>query len=378
MTGNKFVLGVVGLGEGRSIISAALNSKHFVLGTICDLNEELCRHRCEEFQLDSYTTSYEKLLKDDAIDVIGIYTPDPYHGTHIRQALQAGKHIICTKPVLLGLTDAKELLNCQLQTGKKIFIGQSTRFFESIKHQRELFETGAIGELVTVEAHYKSDSRWFLDRPWSKKDGFSWMYNFMIHAVDLAAWYLPEIEEVFGYGVVSPNTKEFGLNIEDTLTFLVKDKSGIYATIEGSYATPCLNKKIEFPIECTLRGTKGISRGGYNQLIMYQKALKPRLPEGKKPYSLDAAEKDFYDETLYQYDNKRDYYFRFEGETHHAGEYQNYIDYFAEMLLAGKTPLPDLKEGIHTIGILEAMKRSLQTGKPIKVKSILEEYNLKP
>ncbi len=378
MVENKFVLGVVGLGEGRSIISAALNSEHFILGNICDLNEELCKHRCEEFQLDKYTTSYEELLEDETIDVIGIYTPDQFHAAHIKQALQAGKHVICTKPVLIGLADAKELLECQKQTGKKIFIGQSTRFFESVKHQRELYEAGTIGELVTVEAHYKSDSRWFLDRPWSKAAGFSWMYNFMIHAIDLAAWYLPDIEEVFGYGVVSSNTKEFGLNVEDTLTFLAKDKSGIYATVEGSYATPCLNKKIEFPIECTLRGTKGISRGGYNQLVMHQKTLKNQLPEGKKPYALDTDEKEFYNENTYCYDEKHNYYFRFEGETHHAGEYQNYIDYFAQMLLAGKTPVPDLKEGIHTIAIMEAMKRSLQTGTPIKVNSILDEYHLLP
>ena len=268
------------------------------------------------------------------------------------------------------------MLECQKKTGKKVFIGQSTRFFESVLQQRKMYESGDIGELVTLEAHYKSDSRWFLDRPWSKKAGFSWMYNFMIHAVDLATWYLPEIEEVFGYGVVSPNTKEFGLNVEDTLTFLAKDKSGIYATIEGSYATPCLNKQLEFPIECTLRGTKGISRGGYNQLVMHHKALKKQLPDDKKCYALDSRSEDFYDEETYHYEEKHDYYFRFEGETHHAGEYQNYIDYFANMLLMDKTPLPDLKEGIHTIGIMEAMSRSLQTGKPVRVADILKEYGL--
>lgn len=267
-------------------------------------------------------------------------------------------------------------MECQKQTGKKIFIGQSTRFFEPVMQQRKQFESGALGELVTLEAHYKSDSRWFLDRSWSRTAGFSWMYNFMIHAVDLAAWYLPDIEEIFGYGVVSPNTKEFGLNIEDTLTFLAKDTSGLYATIEGSYTTPCLNKEIEFPIECTLRGTNGISRGGYSQFALYQKALKKDLPEGRKCYSAGAQSKDFFDEQTFHYDEKHDYYFRFEGESHHAGEFQNYIDYFAEMMLAGRTPLPDLKEGIHTIGIMEAMSRSLQTGKPVRIDAILKEYGL--
>jgi predicted dehydrogenase len=376
MTNGKLVIGVLGLGEGRSTISAALNSEYYILGNICDLSEELCKHRCEEFHLDKYTTSYEDLLQDESIDVIGIFTPDQFHGIHIKQALLAGKHVICTKPVLLGLSEAKELMECVKQSGKKVFVGQSTRFFESILQQKAQFDTGALGDLVTLETHYKSDSRWFLERPWSKKAGFSWMYNFMIHAVDLAAWYLPDIEEVFGYGVVSENTKEFGLNVEDTLTFLAKDKSGRYATIEGSYATPCLDKKIEFPIECTLRGTKGISRGGYSQFIMYSKTMKDKLPENKKIYSLNATKEEFYEETTHRYDEKNDYYFRFEGQSHHAGEYQNYIEYFAKMLQKGETPLPDLQEGIHTIGIMEAMSRSLKTGKPVKVADILKEFEL--
>ncbi|MFV0464610.1 MAG: Gfo/Idh/MocA family protein [Lachnospiraceae bacterium] len=374
MNNNRFVLGVLGLGEGRSIISAALSSPYYDLGTICDLNEDLCRARCTEFDLKNYTTQYEDMLADPSIDVIGIYTPDQFHALHIKMALQAGKHVICTKPVLLDLKDARELLEIQKKADLHVFIGQSSRFFESLKNQHETYANGRLGELVSVETHYKSDSRWFLDRPWSKTKGFSWMYNFMIHAVDLAAWYLPDIEEVFGYGTVSPNTKEFGLDVEDTLTFLAKDRSGRFATIGGAYGTPALNKKIEFPIECTLRATNGISRGGYNQLILHEKMLREDLPTDKKCYALDAHESDFYEETTHSYEDRHPYYFRFEGETHHAGEYQNYIDYFAIMLQKGETPLPDLREGIHTIGIMEAMHASLRTGQPVKVSEILAQY----
>ena len=49
MADKKFRMGVLGLGEGRSIISAVLQSEYWELGNICDLNEELCKQRCEEF-----------------------------------------------------------------------------------------------------------------------------------------------------------------------------------------------------------------------------------------------------------------------------------------------------------------------------------------
>lgn len=79
MADKKFRMGVLGLGEGRSIISAVLQSEYWELGNICDLNEELCKQRCEEFELARYTTKYEEMLADPDIDVIGIYTPDQLH-----------------------------------------------------------------------------------------------------------------------------------------------------------------------------------------------------------------------------------------------------------------------------------------------------------
>lgn len=127
----KYRMGVVGLGEGRSIISAALQSDRWELVNICDLNEELCRERINEFGLNRYTTDYNDLLKDKDIDVIAIYTPDQLHGLHIQQALKAGKHVICTKPVLASLDEAKVLLEYQKKYNRHVFVGQKLKVFRT-------------------------------------------------------------------------------------------------------------------------------------------------------------------------------------------------------------------------------------------------------
>lgn len=355
----KYTLGVLGLGEGRSIISAVLNSDHWELGNICDLNEELCKERCKEFGVSKYTTDYEDMLKDPAIEVIGIYTPDQLHAKHICQALEAGKHVICTKPLMVTLDDANMLLEAQKKSGKTVFVGQSSRYFEPMLHQREDFDAGKHGELVTVETHYISDSRWFLTRDWSHTSGFSWMYNFMIHAVDLAVWYLPEIEEVYGVGVTSSNTAEHGLTTPDTLKFLLKNKDGRCASVSGAYATPTLGSAVEQSISCTLRGTKGISRGGYPKLKYYTNF---------EPIQKTAE--------LHTYDDRHPYYFRFEQESHHAGEYQNYIEHFARDMDEGRTPLPDIKEGIRTLAVMEAMSESMKTGNVVKIADILKKRGI--
>ena len=72
-------LGILGLGEGRSTMSAALQSKKLELKMICDRNEELVKQRQKEFDFHNSTNDYQQMLDDKDIDIIAIYTPDHLH-----------------------------------------------------------------------------------------------------------------------------------------------------------------------------------------------------------------------------------------------------------------------------------------------------------
>jgi len=350
-------LGILGLGEGRSTISAALNSNKWELKTICDLNGNLCQKRAKEFDFHAYTTSYEEMLNNPEINVIAIYTPDHLHAQHIKQALEQGKHVVCTKPLLDDLSKANELLDLSKKTGKKVFVGQSSRFFEPMKKQRTDFEAGVIGELVTIEAYYHADHRWFLGKGWSLENSFKWLYGGLSHPVDFIRWYLPEIEEVMGYGMLSPNGKAGGLKNADTMHFILKAKDGRIARVSGVYSGPVQPTVRDSEMSCILRGTEGCSQGDYMDLR----------------YSVTTRDGE---EKQITFDHKLKYYFRFEGKTHHAGEYQNYLEYFADCLETGENAYPDLQEGIETIVLLKAMELSLETGRPIKTSEIKTQYQL--
>ena len=84
-------IGILGLGEGRSTMSAALNSSKLNLKIICDANEELCKQRCKEFDFSNYTTKYEEMLKDKKIDIIAIYTPDHLHAERTMRRNRSAK-----------------------------------------------------------------------------------------------------------------------------------------------------------------------------------------------------------------------------------------------------------------------------------------------
>ena len=352
-------IGILGLGEGRSTMSAAMQSKKLRLKTICDANEELCQQRCKEFDFMHYTTKYDDMLKDPEIDIIAIYTPDHLHAEHVASALEHGKHVVCTKPFIDDLGKAKDLLKLQEKSGKKVFVGQSSRFFEPYKRQRKDFEAGLIGELITIESHYNADHRWFLEKKWALEKSFKWLYGGLSHPVDFIRYYLPNIGEVMGYGMISSNGKKAGLKNEDTMHFIFKSTDGRIARVSGSYTGPTQPVKRDSGMTCILRGTEGASQADYHEL---RYAITDKTGEER---------------IITWGDSTLKYYFRFEGQSHHAGEYQNYLEYFVDSIEQNFTAYPDMKEGIGTIALLQAMDRSLQTGKPVKVKSILDEYEVK-
>jgi predicted dehydrogenase len=356
-TRKKLRLGVLGLGEGRSIISAALSSEWWELALLCDVNEQLCRERAAEFQFPRYTTKLDDMLADDSIDVVGIYTPDPLHAKHIKLCLDAGRHVICTKPLIDNLADAQSLLEARRKSGKHVFVGQSSRFFASMLRQRADFEAGRHGDLFSVEAEYSADNRWFLQKSWAKAGGLKWLYGGLSHPVDLVRWYFPNIAEVMGYGMLTANGRSLGLTHDDSMHFILRTSDGRIARVSGCYSAPPQPHMRDSHMTCVLRGECGASQADYYDL-RYSTHFKG---EGSVQYDLE---------------HESAYYFRFGGRAHHAGEYQNYIEYFARCLVEGQTPRPDIAEGIVTVAVMTAMERSLDTKQPVAVQSILNEHGL--
>jgi len=296
------------------------------------------------------------LLADKKVDVVGIYTPDHLHAGHVIRCLKAGKHVICTKPFLDNLSQAKAVLAAARKSGQRVFVGQSTRFFAPFIRQRRHFETGVFGELSTVEAYYHADHRWFLKKGWAKLDSFKWLFGGVSHPGDLVRWYLPDIAEVMGYVHLSKNGRDHGLAHPDTFHFVLKAESGLIARVSGCYSSPVVPCERDSNMSCILRGANGASQADYYDLRYSWKAGGTSAVE--------------------TFEDQDDYYFRFGGHSHHAGEYQNYIEYFARCIASGKAPKPDVAEGIVTVALLQAMEESANTGKPVKIRSLLARHGL--
>ncbi len=350
-------VGVLGLHEGRTLL-VALNRAGCARPVAgCDMDEDKLKAVQAELPGLATTTDYEEMLKMQDVEIVAIYTPDSLHGEHIAAAFRAGKDVICTKPLVNTLEDARKILESAKQTGKKLLVGQSTRFFEPFLRQRRAFEKGEVGELEFVDAHYVHRMDWFYEKSPCAATETDWIFLGMSHPIDLLRWYLGPVEEVQAFAHRSALGTTFGLKGFDIYTVNVKAADGRIGRAFGHYG---LNElpSARNAIELLLFGTKKTSLAQYHDM--------------KYRYNTDDGT-EICEDPLYAC---RHYYFNSEIHGMHFGEFANYADYFAEALMEDKPFSPDLIEGLETFCVMEAVRQSAKRGVPVKVQPILRELGM--
>ncbi|MER3436413.1 MAG: oxidoreductase [Chloroflexota bacterium] len=352
-------VGVLGLSEGRTLLVALDRAPHARAVAGCDLSEEkiaAARRDCPDL---FYTTSYDELLAHPGVRIVAIFTPDPFHGEHIVRAFEAGKDVICTKPLANSLADARRILEAGWRTGRKLLVGQSTRFFESFMRQRAAFERGEIGRVEVVDAHYIHRMDWYYDKsPWAATET-DWVFLGLSHPADLVRWYLGRIAEVHAYGFRSALAEQYGVRGYDVYVVNLRAEDGRIGRVMGHYGLHEL-PSARNAIELVLYGSDGTSLAQYHDMRYWH-----TRPDGT----------EVKEDMLYAY---RAYYFNNEVHGMHYGEFANYTDYFARALQEGREYSPDLEEGVETVCVMEAIRRSAESGAPVKVAPLLQEIGLTP
>jgi len=350
-------LGVVGLHEGRTLLLGLDRTTKVRAVAACDIADAKIEASRRELPDLFYTKDYAELLARKDVDVVAIYTPDPLHGEHVARAFEAGKDVICTKPLVNSVEGARRILAAARRTGRKLLVGQSTRFFEPFQRQRRAFEEGQFGTLEFADAHYIHRMDWFYEKsPWAATET-DWIFLGMSHPIDLLRWYLGPIREVQAYGVRSSLGERYGLTGFDLYTVNAVAASGAIGRAMGNYGVhelPTARNCIEF----VLYGSGGTSLAQYHDMRHVHTA-----PDGT----------EVTEDSLYAL---RHYYFNSEVHGMHYGEFANYAEYFAGALLDGAPYSPDLEEGLETFCVMEAVRRSAQTGKPVAIAPLLEEIGL--
>ena len=147
------IIGCGGIANGKHMPSLkALNRVDMV--AFCDLIQEKAEKAAAEYGVPDAKvyTDYKELLQDSSIDVIHVCTPNRSHADISIDALQAGKHVMCEKPMAKTAADARRMVEAARETGKKLTIGYQHRHKAESNYLKAVIERGDLGEIYYAKA----------------------------------------------------------------------------------------------------------------------------------------------------------------------------------------------------------------------------------
>ncbi|MDR2525556.1 MAG: Gfo/Idh/MocA family oxidoreductase [Oscillospiraceae bacterium] len=162
------------------------------MAAFCDLVEERAEKAESRFGAKGAKvyTDYKELLRDESIDVVHVCTPNRSHSFITVDALEAGKHVMCEKPMAINYAEAKKMLDASIRTGKKLTIGYQQRWRPDSLYLKEATDGGELGDIYYAEAialRRRAVPTWgvFLDE---KEQGGGPLIDIGTHALDLTLW----------------------------------------------------------------------------------------------------------------------------------------------------------------------------------------------
>ena len=265
------IIGCGGIGTGKHLPALkALSDRVEVVG-FCDIIEERAQKACKEFGAEGAKvyTDYKEMLKDESIQTIHVCTPNRSHSFISIDAMKAGKHVICEKPMAKTYAEAKAMLDCSKETGRILTIGYQNRYTKESMYVKRFCESGEMGDIYYAKAHAirrRGVPTWgvFLNE---YEQGGGPLIDIGTHALDLTLWCMNNYKPKAVLGTTFKklgDQKETGnpwgdwdqsqFTVEDSAFGLIVMQNGATIQLECSWALNTLDVR---EAQTTLCGTLG-------------------------------------------------------------------------------------------------------------------------
>lgn len=232
---------LIGCGRISTNHITAAKNNNLDIAAVCDIVPERMEALLQKHGLQADTTihrytDYKKMLEAEKPLLVSIATESGSHAEIALACIEQGIHVIIEKPMAMSIADADEIIRKSESKGVKVSACHQNRFNIAVQKMREALESGRFGRLShgSVHVRWNRNKNYYDQAPWRgtwKNDGGALM-NQCIHGIDLLRWMCgDEIEEV--YGQTRQQFHDY-LEAEDVGLAIVKFKSGIIATIEGT------------------------------------------------------------------------------------------------------------------------------------------------
>ena len=151
---------------GRVHLDALRRLEGVEIAAIADPNLEVAQRLGASFSIPTIVADYRDVLREPAIDAVHICTPNALHFPMAKEALEAGKHVACEKPLATTAEDARALVGLAAQKALRNCVCHNLRYYPMVQQLRRMREAGELGEILSVQGAYSQD--WLLyDTDWN-------------------------------------------------------------------------------------------------------------------------------------------------------------------------------------------------------------------
>lgn len=350
-----------------------------VLQAISGRDEQGVRRAAEKMGWASVEMDWHHLVERDDIDVIDIVSPNNTHADIAIAAAKAGKHIICEKPLALSVEQAQQMLDAVNKAGVVHMVCHNYRFAPAVQYAKQLIQQGKLGRIYHVRATFLQD--WLMDPGYPlvwrlRKDvsGSGTLGDLGSHIIDLARFLVGEFSEVVGMMETFIKERPLGdmdihlqgkvessekgeVTVDDAASFLARFENGALGVFEVSRFSRGNRAGNRFEIN----GEKGSVRWdmeNMNNLHVYLEEDDPGL-KGFRTVNCTEVEHPY----------GRVYW----PAGHIIGYEHTFINLLAEMMRGiskGISPNPNFEDGVRNQMVLEAVERSVRTGKWVNISDV--------
>jgi predicted dehydrogenase len=340
-------IGVIGIGMGSTMLSLNDDPESpFEVRSVCATSAEKTQDLATLRGVRHWTTDYRELIERSDVEIVAVYSPDHLHAAHVVAALEAGKHVVCTKPMVTSIADAERIVELVDQKRVKFLVGQTMRFEPEFVAVKSHLEAGLIGEVILVEGHYVHDMRHVYPyTPWRRDVPQDLMYGGVSHPVDILRWLCGDIVEVHAYGARGGLTPE--VTVKQNFLLNVRFANGVIGRVLGAYdivhpPIPMMEIRI-YGTRATIFADYTDRKGGRVQIVYDNFEGQPTGRFG------------FPAETLGAYGH---------GET-----VLRYMKHFQRCLAENLEPSPGVRDGAKSVATCAAAWESIATGLVAKVRN---------
>ncbi|MCZ8515188.1 Gfo/Idh/MocA family oxidoreductase [Paenibacillus filicis] len=268
----KVKIGVIGAGSISSMhLDAYASHPEVELVAICDMNRTRAEEQAAKYGIPNVYSQASELLANSEVDAVSICTWNNTHAEFSIAALEAGKHVLCEKPLCQTVEQALEVEAAVKRSGRVFQVGFVRRYGETTRILRKFIDAGDLGDIYYAKASYLrrlgNPGGWFADK---ERSGGGPLIDIGVHVIDLC-WYLmgrPKVRSVLGSTYYKlgnrSNVKHLSFyqaadydasknDVEDMANALIRFENGATLMVDVSFTLHAIKNDTTISIY----GTKG-------------------------------------------------------------------------------------------------------------------------